>query len=147
MAKFNQGVYVPENPEKFIGNKYPTYRSSWELSFMKICDKHPNIIQWGSECLYIHYVSPFDGRIHKYYPDFLIYYTDKNGRKIGEIIEIKPVCQTLMELAKSRKDKEAYILNKAKWQAAEIFCKKQGLKFRVMTEHDIYHSSKGKKKR
>ena len=35
MARFAQGKYsLPKQPEKYIGTKSPTYRSSWEFHFM-----------------------------------------------------------------------------------------------------------------
>jgi len=38
MTKFAQGKYVLKNPDKYIGNKTPTYRSSWEWAVMNMCD-------------------------------------------------------------------------------------------------------------
>jgi len=34
MGKFAQGKYKVKNPEKYVGTKEPTYRSSWEFMFM-----------------------------------------------------------------------------------------------------------------
>ena len=50
------GRFVPTNPKKYKGN-YTTiyYRSLWERKFMVYCDKNPNILQWGSEEIYIPY--------------------------------------------------------------------------------------------
>jgi hypothetical protein len=78
-------------------------------------------------------------------PDFLIVYQDKNGKQHGEVIEIKPTSQTVLESAKSSRDKAAVVLNMAKWQAAQKFCAAQGLRFRVVNETDIFHQ--GTKKR
>ena len=36
-SKFVQGIFVPKNKNKFIGDK-AVYRSSLELRFMKFCD-------------------------------------------------------------------------------------------------------------
>lgn len=138
MGKWNQGIFKPKNTEKYIGNLPITYRSSWERTLMNVFDNHPNVEQWASESIQIPYVSPFDGRWHKYIPDFLVVYTDKNGKKHGEVIEVKPSTQTHPELARSKRDKEAIILNQAKWQYAIEWCKKQGLEFRIMTEEQIY---------
>ena len=70
------GRFVPTNPKKYKGN-YTTiyYRSLWERKFMVYCDKNPNILQWGSEEIYIPYFLPTDGKIHRYFPD-----EDSNGR-------------------------------------------------------------------
>lgn len=139
-TKFAQGVYIPKNPEKYIGNRNPIYRSSWELSFMMFCDNNPAIIQWASEAIQIQYVNPFKVGNRKntiYVPDFFIHYVDKNGKKHYEIIEIKPYKQTPRE-AKSKHDKMAAALNELKWRAARAFAKNQGMTFRVITERDIY---------
>jgi hypothetical protein len=40
------------------------------------------------------------------------------------------------------RDKAAVALNLHKWQAAKKFCDAQGLKFRVVTEHDIFVNTK-----
>lgn len=138
MSKWHQGVFIPDNPHKYVGTQPIVWRSSWELTFMNVCDKHPNILQWASESIEIPYQHPITGRRHNYIPDFLLVYIDKHGNKRAELIEIKPASQAVYERAKSRKDKEAYIINEAKWKAAKIFCKKMGLTFRVMTEADLY---------
>lgn len=142
MGKFNQGVFKPANPSKYIGTHPVIYRSAWELTFMNVCDKHPNIIQWASESIEIPYQHPVTGKWHRYIPDFIVMYADRNGHKHGELIEIKPASQALAERARSKRDKEALLVNMAKWKAAEVFCKQKGLRFRVMTEHDLY--TKGK---
>lgn len=144
MAHYNSGTFVPKNASKYIGNTPITYRSAWELTFMNVCDSHPNILQWASESLKIPYVSPLDNRWHMYIPDFLIMYVDKAGTKHGEIIEIKPSSQSLDERAKSKRDKIALLVNKAKWKAAHDFCRKQGLTFRVMTELQLYRQASGR---
>lgn len=138
MAYYNQGIFQPTAPQKYVGTLPITYRSAWELTFMNTCDQHPNVLQWASESIKIPYLSPMDGRWHNYIPDFLIVYVDKDGKKHGELIEIKPLSQSVLEKAKSKKDKAALIINQAKWQAAQDFCRKQGLTFRVMTEQQLY---------
>lgn len=144
MAYYNQGVFQPKQPQKYVGTLPITYRSSWELTFMNVCDQHPNILQWASESIKIPYLSPVDARWHNYIPDFLIVYVDKDGRKHGELIEIKPLNQSIQEKAKSKKDKAALLINQAKWTAAQDFCRKQGLTFRVMTEQQLYRQAGGK---
>lgn len=111
---------------------------------MHFLDTHPNVIQWASESVQIPYVNPLTGKGTVYIPDFLIVYKDKAGRTKGELIEVKPRKETLMEAAKSRRDKAFVILNTAKWAAASQFCAKQGLAFRVITEDQIF-TQKGRK--
>ncbi|NDC22394.1 hypothetical protein EBZ57_03440, partial [bacterium] len=69
-------------------------------------------------------------------------YVDRNGKKHGEVVEVKPLKETTMESARSTKDKAAVALNMFKWEAARKFCKAQGLIFRIATEHDIYAGTK-----
>jgi hypothetical protein len=142
MAKYANGLYEIKNPQKYVGNKQPYYRSSWELAMMNFCDNNPNIQQWASEALHINYRNPFTGKNTIYVPDFLIIYVDKNGQKHGEVVEIKPLKETMMESAKSKRDKAMVALNTYKWDAARKFCAAQGLTFRVVNESDIFHQGK-----
>ena len=48
-SRYSQGNYSVQNPEKFVGQKQPFARSSWEMAFMRFCDSHPNITKWASE--------------------------------------------------------------------------------------------------
>ena len=143
--KFAQGKFNPLNPEKYAGKKTPTYRSGWELTFMQFCDNHPSVVQWASEAITIPYKNPLTGKNTIYVPDFFIVYADKRGKRRAELIEVKPIKQTTMENAKSQRDKAAVAVNYAKWEAANAWCKRQGIIFRVITENDIYH--RGGKKR
>lgn len=138
MGKFSQGRFTPENPGKCMNNGNPVYRSSWELVFMQMCDRHPHIVQWGSEVLKIPYVNPLTGKSTVYIPDFLIIYMDKNGKTHSEVIEVKPKQQTMVEHARTRHDMLHATVNKAKWLAAYEWCMRKGLKFRVITEDEIF---------
>lgn len=146
MAFYNQGTFVPTNPDKYVGNGPITYRSAWELTFMNLCDQHPYVLQWASESIKIPYQDPFTGKTRNYIPDFLILYVDAQGNKHAELIEIKPLSQSIPEAARSKKDQEALILNEAKWQAAYAWCRANGAKFRVMTENQLYRQAGGKGK-
>lgn len=150
-SNYTQGYFTPLHPEKYIGSNSPKYRSSWELTVMRFCDTHPAIVGWASESLRIPYRNPFTGKESTYYPDFLISYQDKSGNKISEIIEVKPRNQALLELARSQQEKAAVVLNMAKWEACRAWCQRHGLKFRILTEEDIYNNwqprSKPKQKR
>jgi len=77
MSRFAQGKYAIANPEKYIGKKTPTYRSSWEWHFMKFCDNTPAIQKWASEAISIPYRCPITGKQTIYVPDFFIQYVDK----------------------------------------------------------------------
>ena len=60
MARFAQGKFNCKFPEKYIGTKTPTYRSSWEFAFMNFCDNHPAVEKWASDCLLYTSPSPRD---------------------------------------------------------------------------------------
>jgi len=139
---FANGEFVPKNPQKYVGNGKIFYRSAWELTLMNTLDNHPFVLQWASESIQINYRNPFTGKMTIYIPDFFVIYVDKYGKKNGEIIEIKPANQTFESLAKRKKDQAARILNLAKWSAANAWCRKQGLKFRIMTENELYAGAK-----
>ena len=131
-----------QNPAKYVGNKTPTYRSSWEYVFMQFCDNNPSILNWASEAVHINYRNPLTGKNTIYVPDFLITYNDATGGQHAEVVEVKPRKETTLEGAKNIRDQAAAILNMAKWEAARQWCKAHGLTFRVVTEDMIFHQGK-----
>ena len=143
MSRFAQGKYTLKNPEKYVGGRSPTYRSSWEFAFMRMCDTNDSITQWASEAIRIPYKNPLSGKQTIYVPDFFIVYNDKTGKQHVELIEVKPANQTFKEnLGNSRHNKLHYVVNQAKWQAASAWCKQKGIMFRVVNEGDIFHQGK-----
>lgn len=139
--KFAKDVYKIKNPEKYVGSKVPVYRSSWELTFMTFCDNNPSVQEWSSEPVRIPYRDPLTGKHTVYVPDFLISYVDKNMKKHVELIEIKPANQMVKERVGTNPYNQAqYVKNQAKWAAAGQWCQQQGVKFRVINEHDIFHN-------
>ena len=140
MAKFAQGRFEMKNPDKYVGKKIPLSRSSWEFVFMRMLDEHQGVINWASESIQIPYRDPLSGRQTIYVPDFFIVYQDKNGNKHAEVVEVKPASQTLREkVGKSAYNQEQYVKNMAKWEAANAWCKQQGVRFRVINEDEIFH--------
>lgn len=143
MAKWAQGTYTPKNSQKYLGTRLPRYRSSWEMTFMMFLDNNEHITHWASESIKIPYKHPFTGKNTIYVPDFFVVYENKYKKRVAEVIEIKPKKQSLIESrAASKKDKMTVAINHAKWQAAQIYCKRNGLIFRVITEDDIFRNSK-----
>jgi hypothetical protein len=142
MSKYAQGKYQVINTEKYVGNRLPTYRSSWEFTFCTFCDNNISVLQWASESITIPYRNPVLGKQTIYVPDFLIVYVDANQKQHTELIEIKPAKEASMSAAKSLRDKYVVAVNMAKWAAADAFCRANGLKFRVVTEHDLYSNMK-----
>jgi hypothetical protein len=148
MTKFHQGTYKPENPEKYMGNKPPYYRSSWELRCFKYFDNNKNIISWGSETVTIPYFSALDNKNHRYYPDIYAKVRTRDGKVKEYIIEIKPLDQSIKPKPPKNKTAKAmknyrnklkvYMLNEFKWTAAREFCEKRGMDFKVITEVEIY---------
>jgi hypothetical protein len=143
MAKFARGKFVPQHPDKYVGLKMPIYRSSWELSFMRFCDTNVSIQKWASEAVQIPYRDPLTGRNTVYVPDFFIQYADKNNRTNIELIEIKPASQTILErVGKNKYNQAQFIKNQAKWAAASLWCKQQGIRFRIVNENDLFHNGR-----
>lgn len=134
-----QGIFKPTNPDKYVGDKPAVFRSRWEMIVMQMFDTNPSITNWASESLRIPYVNPFTGKHTVYIPDFVVTYVDANGKCHAEIIEVKPAKETYLEQAKTQHAKAAVALNTYKWAAAQIFAKAHGMKFRIMTEHDIFN--------
>ena len=138
------GGFKPKNYKKYKGD--PTnvfYRSLWERRFMVYCDNNPNILEWGSEEIIIPYKSPLDKKVHRYFPDFFIKYKNSSGKIIREIIEVKPKKHLSPPKEPKRKTKRylgevnTYIINQAKFKAAEEFCKDRKLGFRILTEEHL----------
>ena len=141
MANYAQGIFVPTNPQKYIGKHNPKYRSGWEFTFMQFCDRNKNIIQWSSESIIIPYIHPLTGKRTNYIPDFLVVYENKHGHQKAEIVEIKPKKQSLIESkVASARDRAVVAINHAKWASAMAFCRQNGLTFRVITEDDLFRN-------
>lgn len=138
-GKFAKGKFTMTHPEKYVGNKIPVYRSSWEWTFMRFCDTNENVQKWASEAIQIPYRDPLTGRQTIYVPDFFIQYLDKKGRLIVELIEIKPASQTILErVGKNKYNQAQFVKNQAKWAAANNWCRQQGIRFRILNENDIF---------
>ena len=145
MAKFAQGRFTLKTPNKYLGRKTPLYRSSWEFAFMRFCDESPSVAKWASESVKIPYKDPLTGKLTVYVPDFMIQYTDKNGRGHVELIEVKPENQMKKEHIGRDKFRQAqYVRNVAKWEAARHWCKRRKIYFRVINENDIFHRGRRK---
>jgi hypothetical protein len=142
MSKYANGKYTIKNPEKYIGKRAPTYRSSWEFTFCAFCDNNPAVVNWASEAIQIPYRNPVSGKQTVYVPDFIIVYVDAKQKKHTELIEIKPSKEATMESAKSYRDKLMVAINMAKWAAADSWARANNMRFRVVTEFDIFKNVK-----
>jgi len=105
---------------------------------MKWCDYTTSVQEWGSEEIIIPYISPVDGKRHRYFPDF---YVKIQNRKY--LVEVKPFKQTLEPKTQKRNTKRyinevvTYHINKAKWKAATEFCKDHSWEFMLITEKEL----------
>lgn len=142
MRQTLKGTYEPKNPDKYAGKGVPIYRSSWELAMMRMCDNHPAIIYWASEPIRIPYKNPITNRQSMYVPDFLIIYQDATGKQRQEIVEIKPKKETFVSEAKSKRSQVALAINACKWKAAQAYCNRHGITFRVITEDNLFRKPK-----
>lgn len=144
MYKHHKGRFSPKFPQKYKGD--PTniiFRSDWERRFMEYLDTKANVIEWSSEELHIWYKSPFDGRKHRYFPDFKVVLRMSDGTTKTKLIEVKPKAQT--KEPKKKKVTRAYVtevvtwgVNQAKWAAAEEYCADKGWEFQIITEDEIF---------
>lgn len=141
-TKFKQGIFKPKNPSKYIGKETPVYRSGWELKFFRWCDDNSNIIEWASESVIVPYVSPLDGKVHRYYTDGIVAIKEPQGIK-KYIIEIKPKSQTQVPVRGRKRhstmvyETARYAQNQAKWEAAKRWCDKHGFQFLILTEEHL----------
>ena len=138
-----KGRFLPKNPNKYNGDfNNIIFRSSWELRVMKYLDENPKVKWWSSEELFVPYTSPVDRKIHRYFPDFIFRATNKHGKEITMMVEVKPEKQTKMP-EKRKKTKKyiqetvTYAINQEKWKAADLFCKEHGWIFKLITEKDL----------
>ena len=145
MSKFAHGPYTVKNTAKYVGNGVPRYRSGWELAFMRFLDNNDNVMQWASESIQIPYRNPVTGKQSIYVPDFLITYKTRQNTLIAELIEIKPKKQSVIESKMSNRDRMVVAINYAKWAQAEKWCARNGLKFRVITEDDLWLNGGGRR--
>lgn len=135
---------MPKNPEKYKGDASNiVYRSSWERKFMRFCDFKESVVAWGSEEFSIPYVSPIDGKVHRYFPDFVAKIKDKAGKEKVFVFEVKPAKQCREPSVPKRKTKlyeqrvTTWGINKAKWEAAQRFCAEHGWEFVLLTEKEL----------
>ena len=144
MAESLKSKYKPSYPQKYKGDSNNIIcRSSWERKFCRWCDLNESVLEWGSEEFSIPYLSHLDGRIHKYYPDFIIKVQEQSGKIKTYVIEVKPKKQTAPPKQKSRVTKsyiyeaKTYAVNQAKWKAAVEWCADRLLEFKIITEEEL----------
>jgi hypothetical protein len=139
----HKGLFTPQNDNKYRGSRPIVYRSGLELNMMRWMDRNSRVLQWGSESIVIPYISPKDGRMHRYFVDnVLILQTDKGPKKF--LVEVKPDKQTRQPEHTKRKSHKnilyeqiTWAVNASKWEAARSWCAKNGFEFVILTEKDL----------
>lgn len=111
---------------------------------MVYCDNSDNILEWGSEEVIIPYLSPWDGKIHRYFPDFYIKVKQSDGGLKKFIIEVKPKKQCKppdsSPKRKTRKwfsEVKTWGINEAKWKSASEWCSNNDMEFKILTEDEL----------
>lgn len=144
MGKYHQGKYKIKNPHKYKGDiNNIIYRSSWEAKLLHYLDTKSSVISFSSEEIIIPYISPLDGRVHRYFPDAWAIMKTNKGLKTY-LIEVKPLSQTSLpnpnrkKTAKLLNEITTYMVNEAKWDAAKEYCKQRDWQFLILTEKDIF---------
>jgi hypothetical protein len=139
MSRWANGEYAITNPGKYVGKNTPRYRSGWEHAFMRFVDNNDAVLQWASESIAIPYRNPITGKPSMYVPDFFITYRTRGNVQRAEMIEIKPKKQSIIESKMNSRDRAVVAVNYAKWAAAQAWCRRAGIHFRVPTEFDMFH--------
>jgi hypothetical protein len=153
-SPYKQGYYSPVNLEKYMADPGQIiYRSSWEYRFCHACDMNPNIVKWSSEPIGIDFYNPIkvanwqqkgvEPKLSKYYIDFFI--VVKQGNELKKyLVEVKPNShikppvlegrQTLNKIKNYNYLLNAYIVNRAKFEAAQRYAQLNGWQFVVCDE-------------
>ena len=139
-----KGRYTPTKPKKYKGNpRNIVYRSLWERKFMVYCDTSDAIIEWGSEEIIIPYLSPKDGRMHRYFPDFYVRVKQSDGTIKKMVIEVKPKVQCSPPKEPKRRTRRwmneviTYGVNDAQWKFATDWCADNGMEVKILTEEHL----------
>jgi len=135
-----RGKFNPKNIGKYEGDfRRIEYRSLWERQVFRFCDDNDAILRWSSEEVVVPYRCKTDNRVHRYFVDLKI--TFSNGDTY--LIEIKPKKETLEPKKRASKSKGyltevlKYVKNMSKWESANEYAKQRGWKFEIWTEETI----------
>lgn len=122
---------------------YLKYRSSLELKAIRYADFNKHVLKWSVEPFPIKYVKPTDGKIHRYYIDLFLEFTNN----IKFLVEIKSKSETIKPIVPKRKTEKSiwyyqkalqtYAVNQAKWKAATEFAKLNNMQFIILTENEL----------
>ena len=107
-----------------------------------------NIIKANSEGMVIPYNNPVTGKISKYYMDCMmetidgkIWLVEIKPKK--EVSPPKPPRKNAKNPQKAQanyiKAMETYVINQAKWEAAQKLCDEKGWIFKIITEKELFN--------
>lgn len=140
MSKTYKGKYKIKKPEKYKGDPSKvTYRSLWERQAFRWCEDQDIVVAWSSEETVIPYRCTTDNKVHRYFIDLRIKFSD--GRTV--LVEIKPKSQTTPPKTPKRKTRRyltevlTYMKNESKWKAASKYAKDRGYHFEIWTEDTL----------
>jgi len=144
----HKGFFKPNFPNKYMGNpKGIVYRSNWEFKVFMQLDHDPNVIRWASEEIIIPYYSTVNKKVRRYFPD--VYYETRDNKKY--LVEVKPFAQCIPPKKSKNQRKflneaKTYTINQDKWKAARNWCKERGIKFKILTEKELFPKKTIKRK-
>lgn len=136
--EYQQQIYEPIFPEKYVGTYPIRLKSSWEIKFAQYADNHPDVLQWAYEPVSIPYANPVKGSQSIYIPDFLITVISADKQTVTKLVEIKPIKEKLVEYARNEADLMIQAVNRAKWGAAQSWCMRRGIEFLVLDETGMF---------
>ena len=136
--------WIPKHPEKYTGNLANiTTRSSWEVRFLDWCDNNSSVLEYSSEEVVVPYRSPIDMKLHRYFCDAKIKIRTSAGVIKTYLVEIKPAHQRIPPVKPKRQTKRyiaecaTFMVNQAKWSAADHWARDRGWEFMVLDEYDL----------
>lgn len=131
------GTYIPLNPHKYSGAQLPVYKSDLERRLMLYLDKNESVLCWSYEPQSVKYWDPVHKKTRRYYIDFSA--TVKRGMFQKTVwIEVKPLCECHQPSSKASPQTHAmWLINSAKWAAAEKIAKAKSFEFHVVNETQL----------
>lgn len=148
---YRQGYFIPKNPDKYTGDSTQIiYRSSWEFKFMELCDNTDKILKWGSESVSIPYFNPILKKECTYWIDCYMATRNQDDSVTKWLIEIKPNKYLTPPEAPTRltekqtlnyaRHAKLYIINTAKFKAAQAYAQSNNMKFGIITENFLFNN-------
>lgn len=134
----------------------PEYKSDWERKMFVLCDTNTFVARWCYEPFTIAYHSPLYMKQSLYKPDIYLECRYDDGHMEKFLIEVKPTtysvlpkapkalpegCTDQKKINSYNKKKESFnrksmdvMVNYAKWQAAEEWCRNNGINWFIANE-------------